>query len=70
MISSLDIDVAENIYVAYFMSEEDYSNISGEEVNLGPDQAMVYTGKRDYDQKTLTLAGGKTLEVVRELDEF
>ena len=70
MISSLDIDVAENIYVAYFMSEEDYSNISGEEVNLGPDQAMVYTGKRDYGQKTLTLAGGKTLEVVRELDDF
>ena len=70
MISSLDIDVAENIYVAYFMSEEDYSNISGEEVNLGPDQAMVYTGKRDYDKKTLTLAGGKTLEVVRELDDF
>lgn len=31
---------------------------------------MVYTGKRDYDQKTLTLAGGKTLEVVRELDDF
>lgn len=70
MISSLDIDAAENIYVAYFMSEEDYSDISGEEVNLGPDQAMVYTGKRDYDKKTLTLAGGKTLEVVRELDDF
>ena len=30
----------------------------------------MYTGKRDYESKTLTLAGGKTLEVVRELDDF
>lgn len=70
MISSLDIDVAEKIYIAYFMSEDSYSRISGEEVNLGPDQAMVYMGKSSYGKKTLTLSGGKTLDVVRELEDF
>lgn len=70
MISSLDIDVAEKIYIAYFMSEDSYNRISGEEVNLGPDQAMVYMGKSSYGKNALTLSGGKTLEVVRELEEF
>lgn len=70
MISSLDIDVAEKIYIAYFISEDSYNRISGEEVNLGPDQAMVYMGKSSYGKSTLTLSGGRTLDVVRELEEF
>ena len=41
--TGIPTSIYERLRQVYFVSVDDYNKITGENVNLGPDQAMVYT---------------------------
>ena len=47
--TGIPTSIYERLRQVYFVSVDDYNKITGENVNLGPDQAMVYTVRCDSD---------------------
>lgn len=68
--NSMGYEEMNNIYVAYFISEDGYATMTGHDINLGPDQAIIYTGERTYSGDSITFKGGKTYDIVKKLDKF
>lgn len=68
--TGIPTSIYERLRQVYFVSVDDYNKITGENVNLGPDQAMVYTVRCDYDYDVFTPYEGKTYEIVSRLEDF
>ena len=68
--TGIPTSIYERLRQIYFVSVDDYNKITGEDMHLGPDQAMVYTIRCDYDYDSFSPYDGKTYNIVAKLDEF
>lgn len=77
---SIDIDkltgasLTDDMRIGYFISDEDYEKLTGNKADLKPGQVMIYDGANDgknpYKYDDITMSGGRTYEVVKNIESF
>lgn len=68
--TGLPTSLYEKLRQIYFISLDDYNKIAGENIHLGPDQAMVYTVRCDYGYDSFSPVKGCVYDIVRKVDDF
>ena len=68
--SGLPTSIYEKLRQIYFISLDDYNRMAGEDVHLGPNQAMVYAVRCDYDYDVFIPSEGQTFAIVKKLEDF
>lgn len=67
-------NLTDDMRIGYFISDEDYERLTGNKTDLKPGQVMIYDGAHDgknpYKYDDITIQGGQTYEVVKNIESF
>ena len=67
-------NITDDMRIGYFISDDDYEKLTGNEADLKAGEVMIYdgghNGKKPYGYDDLAIAGGETYKVVKKLNKF
>lgn len=70
VIVEVNIGTYNAVHNFYFIPLEDYNRLTGENASLGEREVMIAGNRGAYPARTLTLYGGETFSVIREVEPF